>query len=132
MLNVQLGLEELGAGENGTALGAAARSEDLARLEQGRHVAPAPSRRRPTCDHVPGPAPGMYSSARPVTGVEAGVIPPATRTRPTWSSVAVCSAGAVMIVGAGDRVPVAGSYSSALSGDAPAAPHPPVTSAREI
>src|SRR5512144_1196142 len=66
---------------------------------------------------------GSYTSA--LTRVPVGVAPPATSTVPPGSLVAVHpSRGAVMLP-AGAKMPVVGSYTSALARAPPPAPCPP-------
>src|ERR1017187_3097451 len=72
------------------------------------------------------PVDGLYSSAVvPVT-----LSPPATRTSPFWSNVAVWPVRAYAMLPVKVHLPVAGLYNSALASGSfvPEAPHPPVTS----
>src|SRR5215470_3383657 len=89
----------------------------------GRRVAVSLARAvciEPVAAHVP--VAGLYSSAlatgRPVTSPP--MIPPATSTLPSWSSVAVAPVTAKGMLPVGENVRVAGLYSSAVAVPPPA------------
>ena len=98
-------LEELG-GSEGAAAVAAARDEDAPVREQRRRVARACRGHR--AGRGEGPARGVVE----LGGSEGALLPslpPAMRTRPFGSSVAVWTARAAVIEPVGVKVPLAGS-----------------------
>lgn len=73
---------------------------------------------------------GSYSSAEATAGPPPAVPPPAIRTRPSWSSVAVWPRRAPIIEPVGLKVPAFGSYSSADARVLGPTPRPPAMRTR--